>query len=47
VDRFFVDVLVMADDPRVRRARLTLLSTLKDLVLRAAGDISEVAPEQS
>lgn len=47
VDRFFVDVLVMADDPRLREARLTLLKTLKDTVLKAAGDISEIAPEQT
>jgi len=47
VDRFFVDVLVMADDRRLRTARLTLLKTLKDMVLKAAGDISEIAPEQA
>jgi len=44
VDRFFVDVLVMAEDPRLRQARLTLLSVLKRAVLNIA-DISEVAPE--
>ncbi len=47
VDRFFVDVLVMADDPQLREARLTLLKTLKDTVLKTAGDISEIAPEQT
>ena len=47
VDRFFVDVLVMADDDSLRTARLTLLKTLKEMVLKAAGDISEIAPEQA
>jgi len=46
VDRFFVDVLVMSDDPGVREARLTLLSALKEMILRFA-DISEIVPEES
>jgi glycyl-tRNA synthetase beta chain len=45
VDRFFTEVFVMADDPRVRTARLTLMSDLRDLVLRLA-DISEIAPDE-
>jgi glycyl-tRNA synthetase beta chain len=42
VARFFDDVMVMADDPVVRRARLQLMANLRDLVLRLA-DISEIA----
>lgn len=45
VDRFFVDVLVMADDPALRTARLSLLTTLRDTILVTGGDISEMAPE--
>ena len=44
VDRFFVDVLVMADDPAVRSARLALLATLRRTILSIA-DIAEIAPE--
>jgi len=45
VARFFKDVLVMADDPRVRAARLGLMTRLEHLILQL-GDISEiVAPE--
>jgi glycyl-tRNA synthetase beta chain len=39
VDRFFEDVMVMADDLAVRQNRLALLKQLSDLFLRAA-DIS-------
>jgi glycyl-tRNA synthetase beta chain len=46
VDRFFVDVLVMAEEPALRQARLALLATLRDTVLRTSGDISEIAPEE-
>jgi len=46
VDKFFVDVLVMADDPALREARLALLATLRDTVLQTGGDISEIAPEE-
>jgi glycyl-tRNA synthetase beta chain len=46
VDRFFVDVLVMADDPALRRARLALLADLRRMILNIA-DISEVAPEET
>ena len=44
VDRFFTDVFVMADDPRLRSARLGLMAALRDLVL-AIADISEIVPE--
>jgi len=43
VAKFFDDVLVMADDPGARRARLQLMANLRDLVLQIA-DISEIAP---
>ena len=41
VDRFFVDVFVMADDPALRAARLHLMAHLRDLVLGIA-DISHL-----
>jgi glycyl-tRNA synthetase beta chain len=44
VDRFFVEVLVMAEDPGVRRARLSLLAHLRDVVLDIA-DVSELVAE--
>jgi glycyl-tRNA synthetase beta chain len=44
VDRFFTDVFVMADDERVRTARLTLMTNLRDLILDLA-DISEIVPQ--
>ena len=43
VDRFFTEVFVMTEDARVRTARLTLMATLRDLVLDLA-DISEIVP---
>jgi glycyl-tRNA synthetase beta chain len=43
VDRFFTEVFVMADDARVRTARLTLMANLRDLILDLA-DISEIVP---
>jgi glycyl-tRNA synthetase beta chain len=46
VDRFFVEVLVMADDADLRRARLSLMAHLRDTVLDVA-DVSELAGEQS
>jgi glycyl-tRNA synthetase beta chain len=46
VDRFFVDVLVMVDDPELRRARLSLMAHLRDLVLSIA-DISEMVAEEA
>jgi glycyl-tRNA synthetase beta chain len=47
VNRFFVDVLVMAEDPVLREARLALLATLRDTVLQTSGDISEIAPDEA
>jgi glycyl-tRNA synthetase beta chain len=44
VDRFFAEVFVMADDVRVRTARLTLMAHLRDLILTLA-DISEIVPQ--
>jgi glycyl-tRNA synthetase beta chain len=44
VDQFFVDVLLMTDDEPLRRARLTLLGTLRDTILNIA-DIAEIAPD--
>jgi glycyl-tRNA synthetase beta chain len=43
VDTFFNEVFVMAEDARVRTARLTLMANLRDLVLDLA-DISEIVP---
>jgi glycyl-tRNA synthetase beta chain len=43
VDRFFTEVFVMAEDARVRTARLTLMAHLRDLILTLA-DISEIVP---
>jgi glycyl-tRNA synthetase beta chain len=44
VAQFFDDVLVMADDEKLRAARLALVAHLRDLILDIA-DISEIAPE--
>ncbi|MBI3048653.1 MAG: glycine--tRNA ligase subunit beta [Acidobacteria bacterium] len=44
VAQFFDDVLVMAEDQKVRRARLALVATLRDLILEIA-DLSEMATE--
>lgn len=46
VDRFFTEVLVMADDPAVREARLGLLADLRRTVLSIA-DIAAIAPEDN
>lgn len=43
VDRFFAEVFVMAEDPRLRTARLRLMADLRDLILQFA-DISEIVP---
>ena len=45
VDRFFTDVLVMAEDPAVRRRRLALLKRLERLILQLV-DVSEIVKEQ-
>jgi glycyl-tRNA synthetase beta chain len=44
VDRFFTEVFVMAEDERVRTARLTLMADLRNLILDLA-DISEIVPQ--
>jgi glycyl-tRNA synthetase beta chain len=44
VDTFFTQVFVMADDARLRTARLTLMADLRDLILEIA-DISEIVPQ--
>ncbi len=44
VDRFFTEVFVMAEDARLRQARLTLMAELRDLILQLA-DISEIVPQ--
>ena len=44
VDRFFTEVFVMAEDARLRDARLALMADLRDLILQFA-DISEIVPE--
>jgi glycyl-tRNA synthetase beta chain len=41
VDRFFDDVFVMAEDPRLRASRLMLMVELRDLVMQIA-DISQL-----
>jgi glycyl-tRNA synthetase beta chain len=43
IDRFFVEVLVMADDPLVRQARLSMLAALRTTILDIA-DIAEITP---
>jgi glycyl-tRNA synthetase beta chain len=43
VDRFFTEVFVMADDVRIRNARLKLMAELRNLILHLA-DISEIIP---
>jgi glycyl-tRNA synthetase beta chain len=45
IDKFFTEVFVMADDARLRTARLKLMADLRDLVLQLA-DISELAAEE-
>jgi len=45
IDRFFVEVLVMSEDLKVREARLALLMRLRSAVLKNFGDISEIAPD--
>ena len=44
VDTFFDKVMVMAEDPDLRRNRLNLLTGLRELVLRV-GDISRMHVE--
>ena len=46
VARFFDEVLVMADDPALRDARLRLMKRLEALIVQLA-DVSELVPEDS
>jgi glycyl-tRNA synthetase beta chain len=46
VDRFFTDVLVMAEKPELREARLAILIRLRRYVTRFFGDISELVAEE-
>jgi len=43
VDRFFTEVFVMAEDARLRTARLALMAELRNIILTIA-DISEIVP---
>lgn len=45
VAKFFDDVMVMAEDPKLRDARLRLLRRLEGLILQLA-DVSEIVPEE-
>lgn len=45
VAKFFDDVMVMADDPKLRDARLRLLKRVEGLILQLA-DVSEIVPEE-
>ena len=45
VAKFFDDVMVMAEDERLRDARLRLLKRLESLILQLA-DVSEIVPEE-
>jgi glycyl-tRNA synthetase beta chain len=45
VDKFFTDVLVMTDDLQLRKARLSLLTMLRETITQIA-DISEMAAEE-
>jgi len=45
VAKFFDDVMVMAEDPKLRDARLRLLRRLESLILQLA-DVSEIVPEE-
>ena len=44
VDRFFNEVFVMADDPKLRNARLDLMQQVRQVILQLA-DVSEIVPE--
>ena len=46
VATFFDDVMVMADDPRLREARLRLMWKLERLILQLA-DVSEIVTQES
>ena len=42
VDRFFTDVMVMVDDPRLREARLTVLVRLRTAIGERIGDLTQL-----
>nr|MBA2476574.1 hypothetical protein [Actinomycetota bacterium] len=42
VERFFEEVLVMAEDPAVRANRLRLLLELRDRIRAALGDLAQL-----
>ena len=44
VDRFFIEVFVMADDPALRTARLRLMQQVEQVILQLA-DVSEIVRE--
>ena len=44
VDRFFIEVFVMADDPTLRTARLRLMQQVEQVILQLA-DVSEIVRE--
>ena len=45
VDRFFADVLVMADDATLRHARLCLMQQVEQVILQLA-DVSELVDQK-
>ena len=45
VDRFFDQVMVMAEDPALRQNRLNLLTALRAMILEVA-DISRIGVEE-
>ncbi|MGH9453023.1 MAG: glycine--tRNA ligase subunit beta [Terriglobia bacterium] len=47
VDRFFDSVLVMDENPEIRRNRLALLSNLNALVFTRLADLSEIATDSN
>ena len=44
VTAFFADVMVMAEDPVVQKARLRLMRQIQSLILQLA-DVSEMVPQ--
>jgi glycyl-tRNA synthetase beta chain len=46
VDRFFTDVLVMAEDQTLREARLAVLLRLRSAILKFFGDISQIVQDE-
>jgi glycyl-tRNA synthetase beta subunit len=46
VNKFFEDVLVMAEDKDLRDARLTMLATLRNAIRDEIADIAQIAEER-